>query len=119
MRIITWAKEVGVSTPEEDGPTCYLFYAPLASLKLRCESEEVAVRAVTMCCGQEPEVVEKHHGKESALLASIFGGTIDPKHKIQLDRKIELDVAAAWNKETFVDGLASEPYRVGTGKFTA
>jgi hypothetical protein len=117
-KIHIYIKEVGVSTPEEDGPPCYLFYAPLASLKLRCESEEVALRAVTMCYGQEPELVEKHHGKEWALIASISGGIIDPKHKVRLDRTMELDVATTWNQETFVDGLASEPYRVGTANHT-
>jgi hypothetical protein len=33
-------------------------------------------------------------------------------------RKVETEEAAAGNKETFVAGLATQPYRVGTGKFT-
>jgi hypothetical protein len=73
-----------------------------------------------MCYDQDPGISEKDllHSKEWGLVASIFGGTVDKKHLIQLDRQIEKDVAAAWNKETFVAGLASEPCRVGNGKFT-
>jgi hypothetical protein len=118
-KIHIYLKEVGASTPEEDGPPCYLFYAPRASLKLRCESEEVALREATMCYGQEPDLSDNHHGKEWALVASIFGGIIDHRHEVQLTQRIDLETAAAWNRETFIDVLASEPYRVGTGKFSA
>jgi hypothetical protein len=118
-KIHIYLKEAGASTPEDDGPPCYLLYTPRASLQLRCESGEAASRIVTMCYGQEPELVEKHHGKEWALVASIFSGTIDPKHLVQLERPMDLEVATAWNKEIFIDGLASTPYRVGTGKFAA
>jgi hypothetical protein len=52
-------------------------------------------------------------------VAAIFGGTIDQKHRIELDQHLEKGVAEAWNKETFAAGLATEPYRVGTGRFTA
>jgi hypothetical protein len=72
-----------------------------------------------MCYDHEPEILDKHHGKEWALVTSIFGGIIDPRHKVELTQQIDLEVATAWNKETFVDGLASIPYRVGTGKFAA
>jgi hypothetical protein len=73
-----------------------------------------------MLYGQEPDILEKdkHHTKEWALIAKIFGGTVDDKHRVLLDRRIETDEAATWNKETFVAGLATQPYRVGTGKFT-
>jgi hypothetical protein len=113
--------EVGVSTPEEDGPPCFIFYASKASLKLRCESYEVAMRAITMSYGQEPEILEKdkHHTKEWALIATIFGGTVDNSHKVRLERKVETEEAAAWNKETFIAGLATQPYRTGLGKLAA
>jgi hypothetical protein len=48
--------EVGVSTPEEDGPPCMIFDAPRATFILRCETFEVAWRAITMCYGQEPVI---------------------------------------------------------------
>jgi hypothetical protein len=72
-----------------------------------------------MCYGREPQIVEKHHGKEWALIASIFGGNIDPRHTVELTQQLDLESATAWNKEIFIDGLASHPYRVGTGKFAA
>jgi hypothetical protein len=49
QNIHVFITEVGVSTPEEDGPPCMLFYAPRATFKLRCESLPVAWRALTMC----------------------------------------------------------------------
>jgi hypothetical protein len=81
--------ESGVATPEDDGPPCYLLYAPRALLKLRSESEEVAVRIVTMCYDREPELVSKHHGKNWALIASIFGGVIDPQHTVRLAQALD------------------------------
>jgi hypothetical protein len=112
--------ELGVHTPEVDGPPCLYLYAPRATLKFRCENLDIAFRAVTMCYNRDPDITEKdlHHSREWGLVSSLFGGTIDEKHKILLDRKIEKDVAEAWNKESFIAGLATEPYRVGTGKFT-
>jgi hypothetical protein len=53
------------------------------------------------------------------LIASIFGGTVDDKHRVHLERKVGTEEAAAWNKETFVAGLATQPYRIGIGKFAA
>jgi hypothetical protein len=120
-RVHIFITEVGVSTPEDDGPPCYIFYTPRSSLKLRCESLEVAKRAVTMCYGQEPDLSDSehvHHTKEWALIAEIFGGKADGKHRALLERKVETEEAAAWNKETFVAGLATQPYRSGIGKFT-
>jgi hypothetical protein len=112
-------KELGVSTPEDDGPPCYLLFAPRASLKLRAESEEVAVRMTTMCYDREPELVQKVHGKSWALIASIFGGTVNPRHLVTLGQRMKLEEVTAWNRDTFLHGLASDPYRCGTGKFAA
>jgi hypothetical protein len=119
-KIHIYLTEVGINTPEEDGPPCLFLYGPGAVLKLRCESMDVALRAVTMCYDRDPEISEKdlHHSKEGGLIASIFGGKVHEKHLIQLDNQLDKDVAIAWNKETFIAGLATEPYRVGTGKFT-
>jgi hypothetical protein len=111
--------EQGVATPEEDGPPCILLYGPRATFKLRCESIVVALRAVTMCYNREPTLSEEHHGKEWALIASIDGGTIADRHRIQLIGKHGLEKVATWNKETFIAGLATQPYGAGLGKFTA
>jgi hypothetical protein len=111
--------EQGVATPEEDGTPCILLYAPRATFKFRCESIEVALRAVTVCYNREPEITNSHHGKEWALIAAINGGTVADRHLIQLVGKHELEKMAAWNKETFIAGLAAQPYGAGLGKFTA
>jgi hypothetical protein len=84
-KIHIFITEVGVPTPEEDCPPCILLYAPRATFKLRCESIPVALRAITMCYGQEPEMPHEHHTKEWALVASINGGTVDDKHQVQLE----------------------------------
>jgi hypothetical protein len=63
--------EVGVSTPEEDGPPCTLLYAPRGTFKPRCESIPVALRAITMCYGREPDMPREHHTKEWELIAAI------------------------------------------------
>jgi ribonuclease HI len=119
FRVHIFITEVGVNTPEEDGPPCMLFYAPKATFKLRCESIEVAKRAIVMCYGQEPAYGEEHHTKEWALIGSINGGKIDDKHLVQLEGDHDLEQVAEWNKETFIAGLATQPYGVGLGKFAA
>jgi hypothetical protein len=112
-------KESGVPLAEDDGPPCFLIFAPRATLKLRAETVDLANRMLTMCCNREPEFVEEHHGKAWALIASIFGATVAKRFKVGLGQHQTLEQAIAWNTETFMDGLASEPYRIGTGKFAA
>jgi hypothetical protein len=98
-----------------------IFYAPKATFKLRCESVPVALRAITMWYGQEPasHPEDIHHTKEWALIAAMNGGTVDDKHRVPLIGKHELEAVATWNKETFIAGLATQPYGIGLGKFTA
>jgi hypothetical protein len=121
FKIHVFITELNVTTPEQDGPPCMIFYAPRATFKFRCESFDVAWRALTMFYGQEPDLQEKykHHTKEWALIAAINGGTVDDKHRVQLVGKHELEAVATWNKETFIAGLAMQPYGSGLGKFTA
>jgi hypothetical protein len=68
---------------------------------------------------REPQLVNPHHGKAWALIASIDGGEIPEKHGIQLVGTHPLDKVAEFNKETFIAGLASQPYTAGLGKFTS
>jgi hypothetical protein len=111
--------EQNVPTTETDGNPCILLHAPRATFKFRCESIEVAFRAVTMCYNREPQLIEPHHGKAWSLIASIDGGEIPEKHRIQLVGEHDLQKVSEWNKETFIAGLASQPYTTGLGKFTA
>jgi hypothetical protein len=67
----------------------------------------------------DPTLSECHHTKEWALIASIDGGEVADKHKVQLVGKHELEKVATWNKETFIAGVATQPYGAGLGKFTA
>jgi hypothetical protein len=119
FRVHIFITELGVNTPEEDGPPCMIFYAPRATFKLRCESIAVAERALTMCYGQEPTFGEKHHTKEWALIASINGGPIDARHRVLLTEDQSLEKVATWNKDIFIAGLATQPYGIRLGKFTA
>jgi hypothetical protein len=121
FKIHVFITELGVSTPEQDGPPCMIFYAPRATLKLRCESFDVAYRALTMFYNREPVMPEenKHHTKEWALIASIDGGVIADQHRVQPVGKHDLEEVATWNEEIFVAGLATQPYGPGLGKFTA
>jgi hypothetical protein len=68
---------------------------------------------------REPQLIEPHHGKAWALMASIDGGEIPEKHSIQLIGEHDLLKVSEWSKETFIAGLASQPYTAGLGKFTA
>jgi hypothetical protein len=63
--------------------------------------------------------VEPHRGKAWALIASIDGGEIPEKHRIQLVGTHLLEKVVEFNKETFIAGLASQPYTAGLAKFTA
>jgi hypothetical protein len=102
-------KEQDVPLAEDDGPPCFHFYTPRALLKLRAESVEAANRMLTICYDKEPELTEVHHGKSWAPIAGISGGEIDPKHKVVPKKKLTLTEAMEWNRETFLDGLASDP----------
>jgi hypothetical protein len=121
FKVHIFITELNVSTPGQDGPPCMIFCAPKATLKLRCESFEVAWRALTMCYGQEPilEEKDKHHTKEWALIAAINGGTVDDRHRVRLVGEHELEAVATWNKETFIAGLATQRNGSGLGKFSA
>jgi hypothetical protein len=120
FKIHVFITELGVTTPELDGPPCMIFYAPKATLKLRCESFDVTWRALTMFYNREPIMSEesKHHAKEWALVASINGGEVADQHRVQLVGKHDLEEVASWNKETFIAGLATQPYGPGLGKFS-
>jgi hypothetical protein len=74
-----------------------------------------------MCYGQEPAIRDEHihHTKEWAMIAAMNGGIVDGRHRVQLTRRHELEEAAVWKKETFIAGLATQPYGIGLGKFTA
>jgi hypothetical protein len=97
-----------------------IFYAPRATIKMRCESFDVAYRALTMFYDREPVMPEenKHHTKEWALVASIDGGIIADQHRVQLVGKHDLEEVATWNKEIFVKGLSTQPCGSGLGRFT-
>jgi hypothetical protein len=121
FKIHVFITELGVTTLEQDGPPCMIFYAPRATIKMRCESFDVAYRALTMFYNREPVMPEenKHHTKEWALIAAIDGGVVADQHRVQLVGKHDLEEVATWNKEIFVAGLATQPYGSGLGKFTA
>jgi hypothetical protein len=72
-----------------------------------------------MLYNREPDMPERHHTKEWALIAAINGGIIADQHRVQLVDKHDLEEVATWNKETFIAGLATPPYGAGLGKFTA
>jgi hypothetical protein len=74
---------------------------------------------LTMCYNQEPEVATEHHGKFWGLIGTINGGEIPKKHFVQLEQQMSLEIGTAWNRDTFMEGLATEPYRIGVGKFSA
>jgi hypothetical protein len=59
------------------------------------------------------------HGKFWALIENINGGKIPDQCFLQLQREMTLELATAYNKDTFMAGLASAPYRTGVGKFAA
>jgi hypothetical protein len=111
--------EKGVHTTEVDGPPCFWMYAPKAAIKIRAESVEFAHRMVTMCYNAEPDVTKQIHGKFWALIESINGGKIPESLEIPLRHRTTLDVATKYNRETFMDGLVAQPYRIDIGKFTA
>jgi hypothetical protein len=112
-------QEQNVPTTEDDGPPCFLFYAPKALLQLRAESADVSARMLTMCYDRPPDTVEILRRKYWALIASIFDGAVDPKYRVQLKENKTIEAATEFNRETFMSGLASDPYRIGTGKFVA
>jgi hypothetical protein len=112
-------KEQNVWTTEEDGRPCFYFYGPEALLKLRAETADVADRILTMCYDRPPNVTDEHHGKHWALVASLSEGPIDPKFLAQLREHKTIEEATVLSRETFMQGLVAEPYRIGTGKFGA
>jgi hypothetical protein len=112
-------REQNVPTTEDDGPPCFFYYGPKTLLQLRAESADIAGRMLTMCYDRPPEVSDPLRGKHWALVASLFGGPIDPKFLAQLREHKTIEEATVFNRETFMQGLAAQPYRIGTGKFVA
>jgi hypothetical protein len=111
--------EKGASTTEIDGPPCFFAYAPQAAMKFRAESIEAVHRMITMCYNAESDIGRKLHGKFWALIESINGGGIPKQCFLQLQQRLSLEMATGYNRDTFLHGLASAPYRTGVGKFAA
>jgi hypothetical protein len=111
--------EKGVETTEVDGPPCFWMFAPNATIKIRADSIEFAHRMLTMCYNAEPRVNRRLHGKFWAIIEAINDGEIPKSLKIPLQQKTTLEIATPYNRETFMDGLYAEPYRIDIGKFTA
>jgi hypothetical protein len=88
-------------------------------MKFRAESIEAVHRMITMCYNEEPTIGRQLHGKFWALIESVNGGEIPEQCFLQLQQKLTLPVATAYNLETYTHGQASAPYRAGTGTFTA
>jgi hypothetical protein len=106
--------EDGASTPEDDGCPCYLVYGQKATMKLRCETIEVADRALTCLYGSSPEMTEQVHTSEWAMVASI-GGRIPEKHRlVQVD---PIDDPDAYNVEIQNLAKASQAYDRGLERF--
>jgi hypothetical protein len=106
--------EDGAPTPEDDGCPCYLVYGLRSSIKPRCETIEVADRALTCLYGSSPEMTEQVHTREWAMVASI-GGPIPEKHSlVQVD---PIDDPDAYNVE--IQNLAkdSQAYDRGLERF--
>jgi hypothetical protein len=74
---------------------------------------------ITMRYNEEPIVSKQLHGKFWALIESINGGEIPKSLEVPLQHQTDLDTATKYNRETFMDGRAAEPYRIDIGKFTA
>jgi hypothetical protein len=111
--------ERGAQTTEVDGPPCFWIYAPEAAIKIRAESIEFAHQMLTMCYNAEPILKKQLHGKFWALIESINDGEIPKSLEVVQQQKTTLEIATAYNRETFMDGLVAEPYKIDIGKFTA
>jgi hypothetical protein len=108
-------KETGANTPEDDGPPCFFPYGPKASFKLRCESAEIADRALIHMYGSLPATAEKVHTLEWALVASISGGAVREIHR--LDQTSSVLSPTKFNDETFACGKATRRYDSGLSRF--
>jgi hypothetical protein len=120
MRVTLHEKTIDgqfVSTPEDDGIPCFLLYGPRATIKMRCESMDVAERYLTIMHAVMPEVTEKLHTQEWAMIASLDGGEIPAKHRVVRNPEVVVESPAAWNKEIFDAGLATQPYDKGMDRF--
>jgi hypothetical protein len=111
--------EEKAETTENDGPPCFFVYAPRAVMKFRAEDAASVRRMVTMCYGQEPRDGDQLHGKFWALIETINGGEIPPQCYLKLRGKYSPGIVYGYNRETFMAGQESAPYRSGIGKFAA
>jgi hypothetical protein len=111
--------EKNAQTTEVDGPPCFWIYAPNAAIKIRAESIRFAHQMLTMCYNAEPVVTKQLHGKFWALIESINDGDIPKSLEVPLQQQTTLEIATPYNRETFMDGLVAEPYKIDIGKFTA
>jgi hypothetical protein len=111
--------EEGVETTECDGTPCFFVYAPRAVMKFRAEDVASVHRMITMCYNEEPRSGEQLHGKFWALIEGINGGEIPKQCYLKLRGTYPPEVVYGYNRDTFMAGQASAPYRSGIGKFAA
>jgi hypothetical protein len=108
-----------VKTTEDDGPPCFLAFAPKAVMKLRAESTEMVQRIYTICYNRAPTNVRELRGKYWGLSFSVDGGTPPDNFELKLQKKLNLETSIAYNREILANGFSSANYRAGTGKFAA
>jgi hypothetical protein len=106
-------------TTEVDGPPCFWIYTPKAAIKIRAETVDFAHQMLTMCYNAVPNVTDQIHGKFWALIESVDNGEIPKSITVPLRQNSTLEVATAYNRETFMDGLVAQPYKIDIGKFTS
>jgi hypothetical protein len=111
--------EKNARTTEVDGPPCFWIYAPKAAIKIRAETIVFAHQMLTMCYNAVPNVTDQIHGKFWALIESIDHGEIPKSITVPLRQDSTLEIATAYNRETFMDGKVAQPYRIDIGKFTS
>jgi hypothetical protein len=106
-------------TTEDDGPPCFVAFAPRAVLKLRAESADMVKRIYTICYNKEPMDVQPIRGKYWGLAFTVEGGIPTDDYDLELQKKLNLDTSIAYNREILSNGFSSAIYRAGTGKFAA
>jgi hypothetical protein len=111
------AEDEFVATPEDNETPCFLICGPRATLKPRCESIEVANRALVTRYGTMLEVSESLHTHEWGLIASLAGGEIPLKHRAIRNPQANVRNPVKFNKEVFEAGLATQPYDKGLERF--
>jgi hypothetical protein len=118
IRVILHEKNAAVNilTQEEPGIPPYLFYAPRAEIKMRCQSLAAVEHYLQVLYPGGVECTVRLTTKEWALIGALNGAEVPASYRLIQEEPITV-LPEAWNSQIYEAGLKTQNYDKGFDRF--